>query len=144
MEAETGMRQPQAGGHQSLQAATRSWKNYETDRFSFRGSRRNQPLPHLHLRFLASGTVREQIPDVLSHPVCRDSFQQPRKSSPPPFCCFLLLPFSFPFLLVGAEGSGGHGAGELRVGQRCRGEASEPGLSPESVQRSRAAIEVLA
>lgn len=101
MEAETGMRQPQAEGHQSLQAATRSWKNYETDRFSFRGSRRNQPLPHLHLRFLASGTVREQIPDVLSHPVCRDSFQQPRKSSPLPFLLFspssflIPLPFSW-------------------------------------------------
>ena len=67
------MMQLQAKEHQGLLGATRNRKRQERNS-SLEASEGAWPCQHLDFRLLASGTVREYISVVLSHPVCGNLF----------------------------------------------------------------------
>lgn len=159
MKAETGVTQPQAREHQRLQAASRSWERYDTDRFSRRGSRRNEPRRHLHFRFPASGT-RRMNSRCPKPPGWRRFVPATTKTqhAPFPLRSALFLPRSQSFPL----GRGSRrtwpethtrGSGAAAKGPRMRSWASRrrgrefpipEGGRPESVLRSWATAEALA
>ena len=53
----------------------------EEHRSSFRTPRSNQSCCHLAFELLASGTEREYISVVLSHPACGNLLQQPQQTN---------------------------------------------------------------
>lgn len=63
----------------SMPGAAGSWGSSKK-RFSLGALRRNHACPHVDFRRLASSTVRDRSPIVLSHPVCGPMLQQPQET----------------------------------------------------------------